>query len=50
VDQAELRRRAHAWVEKHAAEQGLSVKVTNPATIEYAAAILASGRKNRRQA
>lgn len=48
MNEVELRRRAHAWVEKHTAEQGVSVKVTDPATIEYIAAILASGHKKKR--
>jgi hypothetical protein len=50
MDRAELQRRAREWVEKHTAEQGLSVKVTDPVTIEYVAAILASARKKRRHA
>lgn len=40
VDEAERRRRAHAWVEKHAAEQGVSVKVTDPVTLDLVARIL----------
>jgi hypothetical protein len=36
----DLRVRARAWVERSCAEQGVPVKISNPATIRYVAAIL----------
>jgi hypothetical protein len=46
----ELRRRAHAWVERHAIEQGVPVKVSDPLTLRFIADILNAGREKRRQA
>jgi hypothetical protein len=47
MDEEELRLCAQSWVKRFTSEQGLSVKVTDPATIEYIAAIFASARETR---
>ena len=46
----ELRRRAQAWVERAAIEQGVPVKVSDPLTLRFIADILLAGREKRRQA
>jgi hypothetical protein len=46
----ELRRRAHAWAERTAIEQGLPVKIDNPLILKTVADILRPQDKKRRQA
>lgn len=41
----ELRRRAHAWVERHTREQGLPLKVDNPLILRTVAEILWPDKK-----
>jgi hypothetical protein len=45
----ELRRRAQAWVERAAIEQGLPVKVSDPLTLRIVANILQAQREKARQ-
>jgi hypothetical protein len=47
VTEEELRRRAHAWVERTTREQGVPLKLSNPVAIARVAAIFASGRARR---
>jgi hypothetical protein len=42
----DLAARARAWVERTCAEQGIPVKVSDPATIASVAELLAQGRQN----
>jgi hypothetical protein len=50
VTDDELRRRAQAWVERHAIEQGVTVKVSDTLTLRFIANILQAGREKRGQA
>jgi hypothetical protein len=47
VTEEELRRRAHAWVERTTREQGVPLKLSDPVAIARVAAIFASGRARR---
>jgi hypothetical protein len=47
--EAEFHRRVQEWVERTTAEQGLPVKVTDPAVVSYVAQILKSARDERRR-
>ena len=50
MDEDELRRRAHAWVERTTREQGVPLKVTDPEVIDLVAAIFEEARQKRLQA
>ena len=39
-DRDDLRERAHRWVEYHCAQQGISVKLTDPVALDRIAKIL----------
>ena len=44
-DREELAARARAWAERTCAEQGISLKVSDPQTIARVAELLAQGRQ-----
>jgi hypothetical protein len=46
--QRDLRERAVAWVERHCAEQGVPVKLSDPLALAEIAEILRSGREKRK--
>lgn len=45
----ELRRRAHAWVERHAIQQGVPGKISDPLTLRIVADILQAQREKSRR-
>jgi hypothetical protein len=47
AEERALRERAKAWVERHCAEQGVPVKLSDPLALDKIAAILAEGREKR---
>lgn len=47
VTEEELRRRAHAWVERTTREQAVPLKLSDPVAVVRVAAILAEGRARR---